>query len=123
VVLGPIADQVAGDIREHLALTADAPLVVPNVAAVRSALESRLADASQAERVLAAIGGAGNLRDVEGANGRLLLSIADPARLDGAVLATITRGVAQPVPGSVHLLMAGDTRPLAARIQALAGVR
>jgi len=121
VVLGPIVDQVGGDIREHLSLTKDdAPNVAAGDAVAGSTNEARPADVSQADRVLAAIGGADNLRAAEGANGRLLLSIVDPDRLDAAALATIGRGVAFPLAGSIHVLIPGDTRPLAARILALA---
>jgi len=121
VVLGPIADQVAGDIREHLALTKeDAPHVASVDRIARAASSALAADDSQAEQLLAAIGGAANLREAEGANGRLLLSIAEPGRLDEATLARIGRGVARPAAGSIHILIPGDTRPLAARMNALA---
>jgi PTS system N-acetylglucosamine-specific IIC component len=113
VVLGPIADQVAGEIRRELKLPAaagPAAAQAPPPAGAALALEP----------LLAALGGAENLASVDAGAGRLLLRLRDPALADAARLARLgVRGVASPPSGLTHLLL-GETaeptrRALAAR--------
>jgi PTS system N-acetylglucosamine-specific IIC component len=75
VVLGPIADQVAGEIRGALR---SAP---PAVAPVRAAHD--------AAALLAALGGRPNVMDLETAAGRLLIRTARPESIDEAALAKL----------------------------------
>jgi PTS system N-acetylglucosamine-specific IIC component len=87
VVVGPVADQVASDIRARLA----APR----------------AEAFPIAGILDALGGAGNVARVEPAAGRVLVTLSDATKMDAARLrALFTRGIATPSPGSVHLLHA-----------------
>ncbi len=96
--MGPIADQVAGDIRARMA--SPRALASP--------------DAPDAARVLEALGGAGNIARVEVAPGRVLVTVKDGAKLDLPRLRSmLPRGIAVPKPGSVHLLHA-DAQSLAA---------
>jgi phosphotransferase system IIB component len=57
--------------------------------------------------VIAALGGAANVRGCEFVHGRVLLMLADAALLDRAALAALgVRAIAEPGPGRVHLLHA-----------------
>src|SRR5450432_1110513 len=87
VVVGPVADQVTSDIRARLA--------------------SPRAEAFPIERIVDALGGAGNVAKVEAAPGRVLVTLSDATKMDAARLrALLTRGIATPSPSSVHLLHA-----------------
>ncbi|MGE5562048.1 MAG: N-acetylglucosamine-specific PTS transporter subunit IIBC [Bacillota bacterium] len=84
VVLGPIADQVAGEIRASL----------------------RGKPAAADDRWLAALGGADNVEDVRQRSTRLILSLADAGKLDAAALRQLgVRAVARSDGGRVHLLV------------------
>jgi PTS system N-acetylglucosamine-specific IIC component len=103
VVVGPIADQVAGEIRARLA-QGGAPA-------------ARLPGAEW----VAALGGAPNIAAVESRPGRVLVSVKDPARVDAKRLEALgARGVASPSVTSVHVLHA-DAEALGAELAALVG--
>jgi len=90
VVLGPIADQVAGEIR----------------AALRSA--PLPAAALDAPALLAALGGRDNVVDLATAAGRLLIRTLRPDRIDESALAKLgMRGIARVAADRVHVLVAG----------------
>src|SRR5271156_1811693 len=87
VVLGPIADQVSGEIREAL----------------------RAGPATDAPQILAALGGRGNVLDVEAHAGRLLVRTGRPEIIDERALATLgVRGIARSGSASIQLLVAGS---------------
>lgn len=105
VVVGPVADQIAGDIRVELAsanqfaaTAAAAPIVDP----VAGGEPPRYrADAELA----AAVGGAGNIRAVSLAKGRVLLELGDADAIDGDLLSKLgVRATARLDAGRVHLL-------------------
>ena len=101
VVVGPIADQVASDIKARLA--APAP---------------RIAGAG-AREIVAAIGGAANVATLETVAGRVLINVKDAAKIDASALRGLCeRGIALAKPGSVHLLHA-NPRDLAAQLAPL----
>ncbi len=88
VVLGPIADQVAGELR----------------AALRSAAGS--AASGLPARLLQALGGAGNVAALEPASTRILVTLRDGAGVDFAALGSLAlRGIARPAPTSLHLIV------------------
>jgi PTS system N-acetylglucosamine-specific IIC component len=90
VVLGPIADQVAGDIRHALA--------APETGAAVPELPSR-------EALHAAFGGSDNIAAVEARSGRVLVTPRDAARVRNELLQSLPlAGAAQLPSGSVHLL-------------------
>jgi PTS system N-acetylglucosamine-specific IIC component len=100
VVVGPTADQVASDIRARLAGSAqrDAP-----------------------RAIIAALGGAGNVKAVEQGGGRLLVTVGDAAKVDESALrVACARGFARPSPASVHLLH-GDAAALRSELASLLG--
>ena len=94
VVVGPVADQLAGDIRRQLRAT------------------SRVAgDSTDTAALLAALGGAGNIRNAAAASTRLLFEIRDDAAVNEAALsAAAPRGFARPASGSLHVLVGPEAQ-------------
>ncbi len=89
VVVGPIADQLAGDIRKYL----------------RSDRRD-LGEPVDPARLLAAVGGPRNLLEVRAASTRLLLTIKDDSAVDEQALdSAAPRGFARPSRESVHVLI------------------
>jgi PTS system N-acetylglucosamine-specific IIC component len=96
VVLGPIADQVAGEIR----------------AALRSG--------TPAEAFLAALGGRGNIVDLATAAGRVLIRTAQPGSVDEPALKKLgVRGIAYSAADSIQILTAGSAEDWAAPLRRL----
>lgn len=90
VVVGPIADQLASDIRAELKSPSSAP-AAPS-----------LSPAS----LLEALGGRANVREVRLAASRLLIAVKDPdAVVDTRIAALAARGIARPAPNSVHVVL------------------
>jgi N-acetylglucosamine PTS system EIICBA or EIICB component len=99
VVLGPVADQIAGDIR----------------AALRSAPPAGSA-------LLAALGGRDNVVNLETAAGRLLVTLVRPELIDSpALLGLGIRGLAQPERASLQILVAGPVEDTARPLRQLLG--
>ena len=89
VVVGPVADQLAGAIRSSLRTTA-----------------SPGREPVDAAPLLAALGGGANIRGIETASTRLLIAINDDAAVDEAALSfAAPRGFARPARGSLHVLV------------------
>lgn len=87
VIVGPVADQLAGEMRARLRTGA-----TPGGAA-------------DSEALLAALGGRGNVRAVGSAATRLLIEVLDDARVDERALASASpRGFARPAARRVHVL-------------------
>jgi PTS system N-acetylglucosamine-specific IIC component len=102
VVLGPIADSVAMEIRDALAL--EGTQIAPPATVVATGGSIRLAPST-----LAALGGADNVRTVTVHGTRLRVGLEDSAKAeDGALTALGIRSVARPGLGVVHLLVAPD---------------
>src|SRR5579864_781757 len=110
VVVGPIADQLAGEMRGLLQATAGAAAPVPAAAVPRPAAAQTRGAARppiDTAALLAALGGRSNVTAIEAAAGRLRVSVSDAARVDAAAIRVLgLRGVARATPGVVHLLMA-----------------
>ena len=101
VVLGPIADQVAGEMRAALA----APPSLPQ---------------PSAEALLAALGGPTNVEAVEPRSSRLRITVASGEALDEDRLRGLGfRGVARASPTSVHLITGPDAAAWGGRLEAL----
>ncbi len=93
VVVGPIADQLLGEMRAVLRLAPD-----PTPA-------NEAAPAVDPARLVAALGGRANVLGVEALAGRIRVAVGDTALIDQAgIRAAGLRGVAVPAPGCVHLL-------------------
>jgi N-acetylglucosamine PTS system EIICBA or EIICB component len=105
VVLGPIADQVAGEIREAMRT------------GTRTPDAARIADPAA---LLAALGGRRNVSDVECHAGRVLVRIADLEIVDESGLRTLgVRGVARAGAGSLQLLIPGSAEDWAQPLRRL----
>jgi PTS system N-acetylglucosamine-specific IIC component len=89
VVVGPIADQLASEIR--------AQLRVPVTS-----------DVSTIGQVVKALGGAANIRELRGNASRLFVAVADPTAVDEISLRRMVRAVSRPAPESVHLVVGPD---------------
>jgi len=92
VVVGPIADQLASEIRAALrqepsALAAAAPDAAALAAAVR------------------ALGGRQNISQVQLNSSRLCVAVRDPSAVDEPALAKLVRALARPAPESLHLVL------------------
>lgn len=106
VVLGPIADQVAGNMRSRLGVmrrtAAPAP---PSPRANGLSPAGTPSDPALLAQILSALGGAANIKRVEGVAGRVLISVFDADTVDEVALRALAiRGFARPFPGSIHLL-------------------
>jgi N-acetylglucosamine PTS system EIICBA or EIICB component len=122
VVLGPIADQVAGEIRDAMRVGA-APRVGERKDAVREAAAREVAVREVAAPIpdssalLSALGGRRNVGGIECHAGRVLVRVADAKIVDEPALRTLgVRGVARPAADSLQLLISGSAedwaRPL-----------
>jgi PTS system N-acetylglucosamine-specific IIC component len=108
VVLGPIADQVAGEIRE----AARADRGAPSLAAMPAA-STPAAQPVDADAWFAALGGRDN---VSGGvcSTRLYLTLTDPAAVDDAGLRRLgARALARPSPASLHVVIGPQAQALA----------
>ncbi|MDB5454544.1 MAG: N-acetyl-D-glucosamine transporter [Caulobacter sp.] len=119
VVLGPIADQVAGEIRAALGAAVLAPPTATATRPISGPIPDH-ADPARAARLLAALGGARNVTAVEARASRLRLTVADADAVDEAALRTLgARGLARLDPRTVHLVLGPDAETLGAALQAL----
>jgi N-acetylglucosamine PTS system EIICBA or EIICB component len=111
VVLGPVADQVAEQIRRHVRAAGSDDL---STASARAPARAAIHPAPSMARVdldaalLAAFGGTGNVRAVDRvAQTRLRVQVLDGAAVDAtAVLAASPHGAVEASPGCWHVLVA-----------------
>ena len=110
VVVGPIADQVAIEMR-----AAAGALAAPAVATATAPAAS--IPKIDCQPWLAALGGRGNVVEVGAASSRLWLRLSDPSKLDANALKTLgTRAIARPGADIVHLIVGADAEPIAASL-------
>src|SRR5258707_4116243 len=133
VVLGPIADQVAGEMRTASRTTpptAASGTVKSGTAAsgavksgaVPSGTATSRTGGHDAQAMVAALGGRGNLLKLETAAGRLLISTVRPELIDEAALRMLgIRGIARPAGLAVQVLVAGGVEETAAPLRRLLG--
>jgi PTS system N-acetylglucosamine-specific IIC component len=108
VVVGPVADQLASEIRRALrepAAVPQPPRLTAQAESVTSALAAVAADAAAVSRALVALGGKANLLEVAVAASRLCITVRDPKAVDERTLSTVVRAVARPAPSRVHLIV------------------
>jgi len=114
VVLGPIADQVAREMKELLGAGV---AVAQAASAATTDVEITADDRSQARSMLAALGGGANIRTADPAANRVLLGLANAALIDPETLKVLgVRGVARPTTDTAQLLL---DRPAAGVAKAL----
>ncbi|WP_395444852.1 N-acetylglucosamine-specific PTS transporter subunit IIBC [Caulobacter sp. UC70_42] len=111
VVLGPIADSVAGEIRAALSrgdARAPAP-ATPAVARAAPAAAPSIDDDRKAEKLLSALGGPTNLRSVGTCSSRLRLVVADQGAVSEPALKALgARGVVRVGEHVVHVVLGPD---------------
>ena len=116
VVLGPIADQIAGDIRSAARSTPP-----PGGAAPPAAPPAELlAESRDAAALLAALGGRGNVSDVDTAAGRLLIRMQRPDAVDEHALRKLgVRAIARSAANSIQVIVAGAAEDWAVPLRSL----
>ena len=129
VVIGTVADQLAGEIRAALHSTppsgaavghADAPARTVPAAAAPAVMGESPPWNARAAGLLSALGGRANVRTVDIAASRLRVSVAEVARVDRQAFRELgLRGVAIPAAGSVHLIVGPEAAEAAAALRQL----
>ena len=124
VVVGTMADQVAGEIRSALHGAASSA-AVPGVAApalAAPAPDTGAVQPADAAALLAALGGRANVRGVEAAASRLRVSVGDAALVDRAAIRGLgLRGMAAPNAGCVHVIVGPAAGAACAALRRLLG--
>jgi PTS system N-acetylglucosamine-specific IIC component len=120
VVVGTMADQLAGEIREALRAMPNGTgqgtgRAAPEGTGPAEVVgEGAVGWTGDAGVLLTALGGRDNVRTVDTAASRLRIAVADAARIDHNALGRFgLRGVAEPRPGCIHLIV-GPAAPAAA---------
>jgi PTS system N-acetylglucosamine-specific IIC component len=114
VVLGPVADQVAGEIRAALpsasrSATAVAPSTVPHTRENAPAASSL-----NATDLLAALGGAGNVESVETCSSRLRVKVAQDELVNRSRLMDLgIRAIANAAPRLLHIVIGPSAESVA----------
>ncbi|HTX05060.1 MAG TPA: N-acetylglucosamine-specific PTS transporter subunit IIBC [Steroidobacteraceae bacterium] len=128
VVIGPTADQLAGEIREAMAAMPDTS---PRAAASHAVPEPQPpatggssavpAPAKEVLRgLLAALGGRANVRSVEPASSRLRIGVTNTGAIDSAAIRKLgLRGVAIAASDSVHVIVGPAADATAAALREL----
>jgi len=120
VVVGAIADQVAGEIRSALHGSASSAAVP--AAAASAAAPALGGPAPDAGALLAALGGRANVLAVEAAASRLRVSVGDTARVDRAAIRGLgLRGMATPNADCVHVIVGPAAGAACAALRRLLG--
>ena len=124
VVIGTLADQVAGEIRSALHGSASSAAVPGSAAPALAtpAPDPVATPAVDAEALLAALGGRANVRAVEAAASRLRVSVSDAALIDrDAIRGLGLRGTAIPAAGCVHVIVGPAANAACAALRKLLG--
>lgn len=124
VVLGPVADQVAAEVRAALPARMGERSRSPTQAEPCEVEREIDADTRRlAEAVLAALGGAENVTDADEGAGRICVRLADASRIDEAGLRRCgARAFARPSADSIQLLRMNAPARLAAAMREALGV-
>ena len=122
VVLGPVADQVAGEIRA--AMVGGAPVAPvaakPAAVAARTSALPTAADDSRAEALVSALGGMTNVEAVGACSSRLRLVVRDNGQVDEAALAALdSRGVVRVGERAVHVVLGPDAERICEAVRCL----
>ncbi|HEY1891395.1 MAG TPA: N-acetylglucosamine-specific PTS transporter subunit IIBC [Steroidobacteraceae bacterium] len=128
VVVGPIADQLASEIREAMA---SMPKESPDVSSSRTLLPAQSPTAAPATPVpakevlrglLTALGGRANVRSIEPASSRLRIGVVDTKAVDSAAVRKLgMRGVAIAATNCVHVIVGPAAEAAGASLRELLG--
>jgi PTS system N-acetylglucosamine-specific IIC component len=139
VVVGPVADQLAGEIRDVLKLLPresvqaqpDKPLVqrARSEAALapsggsdeaEASAETKSLERAVAQKLFAALGGRSNVRSVDLASSRLRVGVKSTAKVDNAAIRTLgLRGVAVAARDCVHVIVGPAAQSACATLREL----
>jgi PTS system N-acetylglucosamine-specific IIC component len=97
VVLGPLADLVAEEIRDALGERV-------TLRAAQSTLETPAGSPALPSAIVQALGGDTNIRSLRQLHGRLRVEVSDSDQVDQPALAAASQGVAEPQPRVYHIL-------------------
>ncbi|WP_428627812.1 N-acetylglucosamine-specific PTS transporter subunit IIBC [Sphingopyxis sp.] len=100
VVLGPIADLVAEEIRGALVGGAAAAPATPPPQRT-----GNIEQATLPGDIVGALGGAANVRTVRALHGRFRVELTDTSRVDESALTRLARGIVRPTPDICHILI------------------
>ncbi|MFN4097604.1 MAG: PTS transporter subunit EIIC, partial [Sphingomonas sp.] len=100
VVLGPIADLVAEEIRGALLGGRAVASPTQSHPPIGRAEQAKLPD-----DIALALGGGDNVRSIRALHGRYRVELSDAARIDEGALAQLTRGIVRPQPDICHILI------------------
>jgi PTS system N-acetylglucosamine-specific IIC component len=118
VVLGPIADTVAGEIRAAMGGSTPTAQAKPALPKSVPSDEPTAQDDATAKALLAALGGPANLREVTACSSRLRLVLQNPAALDQVALANAgARGLVQITDTLVHLILGPNAHAVGDRLR------
>ncbi len=118
VVIGPAADQIAGEIRAAMTEAGAPPSAAESRVAPGASGASAPADSRTAAAILAALGGPANLRQLSLCDSRLVVRLARPELADEKALrAAGVRSVAR-LTGSLHLIVGPKAAGLHAALTA-----
>lgn len=122
VVVGPIADQLASEIRSALRLQAPAAHEVHTTqdAGPRQIDSAAAASPIAAADLIAALGGASNIRDLRLVASRICAALNNASAVATTALDALpVRGVARPASDSVHLIVGPGAAALFAELSSL----
>ncbi|MEJ0024831.1 MAG: N-acetylglucosamine-specific PTS transporter subunit IIBC [Rhizomicrobium sp.] len=115
VVLGPVADQVAGEIR---AAVPTAPRTAPASVVAAAPPQTAAPQIGDTQALLRALGGPANVLKVETCSSRLRVTVASGEDIDEATLRALgVRGVVSPKAGSIHLVIGPGADAVAAKLR------
>ena len=118
VVLGPIADQVAGEMRAYLRQ----PNSAPTIALTQLPARERTTSLDVAA-LASALGGAGNIKSVEVRSTRLLIDLNNTRSIEeGALKTSGARGVVNTGPARIQVLIGPEAGAVAAALDARASL-
>jgi PTS system N-acetylglucosamine-specific IIC component len=117
VVVGPIADQLASEIRAALRSSGNAGLT-ETPRSRTTLINTVAAPGAPLQRVIHALGGRANISGIRLNSSRLVVSLRDPRAVDEAVLHETVRAVSRPTADSVHLILGPDAPAWATALKA-----
>ena len=122
VVLGPVADQVAAEIRSSMPSAPRAVVRAGVDAFAQSAPASVPPAVVDTQGLLLALGGRGNVLKVDTCSSRLRVSVVTGKDIDENTLKALgVRGLAKPKDGSIHLVIGPSADAVATRLKAAMG--
>jgi N-acetylglucosamine PTS system EIICBA or EIICB component len=122
VVVGPQADQLAGDISTELRVTRAGPQSAPAESRQDQAVEPTF-DESSLRELLRALGEKHNVASVESHSTRMRIAVVDPSKVDEAKVRSLGwRGIARPSSDILHVIVGPAAAQASAALRQLAAV-